>query len=297
MTSSQRKLLNTAQSKYEFRTCPTNGSRSPCPALNSLANHGFISRDGKNLAFMELVHAMVLVYNLTYPLAFLLAIVGFVTCGHISLSRPPRTTTPKMEPSGFLRRSLSVVLRPINTPFFFYPRLVLDLSSLSSRGKLKITHDAAFVHPDSIPSVTPDVILLEDLLQYASQRRHESFGDSEGGLSYIDIAKFHARRVKNAPRPLSSIHQQISLGECALTWEALRGYQCHSGSDAHDRRTYSLKGGLDGVIPVSRLRQWFGEERLPDGWWDDEGVRPHAPIGIIEARLLADLMGKIASEN
>lgn len=38
--------------------------RSPCPALNALANHGFLPRDGKNLTHEMLNHALMHVYHL-----------------------------------------------------------------------------------------------------------------------------------------------------------------------------------------------------------------------------------------
>jgi hypothetical protein len=38
-------------------------SRCACPALNAMANHGIIARDGKNLTFPELNHAIRTTYN------------------------------------------------------------------------------------------------------------------------------------------------------------------------------------------------------------------------------------------
>jgi hypothetical protein len=37
------------ESEYKYEPPGPNDSRSPCPALNALANHGYISRDGKNI--------------------------------------------------------------------------------------------------------------------------------------------------------------------------------------------------------------------------------------------------------
>lgn len=37
--------------------------RSPCPALNTLANHGFINRDGKNVDIEDLANALELVFR------------------------------------------------------------------------------------------------------------------------------------------------------------------------------------------------------------------------------------------
>jgi len=43
---------------------PKEGSvRSPCPAINTLANHGFINRDGKNINVLDLAAALEEVYN------------------------------------------------------------------------------------------------------------------------------------------------------------------------------------------------------------------------------------------
>ncbi|KAF9652162.1 Cloroperoxidase, partial [Thelephora ganbajun] len=55
--------------------------RSPCPALNALANHGHINRDGRDLTVHALVDAMRRVYNFTKPLAYLLALAGVFLCG------------------------------------------------------------------------------------------------------------------------------------------------------------------------------------------------------------------------
>ena len=47
------------------------------------------------------------------------------------------------------------------------------------------------------------------------------------------------------------------------------------------------------VIPLCVLEQWFGEERLPEGWWDVGGARPIKQVGLLEARRRAEDVGKI----
>ncbi|CAF4377053.1 unnamed protein product [Adineta steineri] len=37
------------ESEYQYQPPGPNDSRSPCPALNALANHGYLPRDGKNI--------------------------------------------------------------------------------------------------------------------------------------------------------------------------------------------------------------------------------------------------------
>jgi len=58
---------------------PKNGdSRSPCPGLNSLANHGIIKRDGKRILFSTIAHALQHTYNLSPTLAWQLTASVFV---------------------------------------------------------------------------------------------------------------------------------------------------------------------------------------------------------------------------
>ncbi|KAF9891470.1 hypothetical protein FE257_003936 [Aspergillus nanangensis] len=54
MASEQSPLL----SRGEYRRGGTNDLRAPCPVLNSLANHGLIARDGRNITKDELVAAL-----------------------------------------------------------------------------------------------------------------------------------------------------------------------------------------------------------------------------------------------
>jgi hypothetical protein len=37
------------ESRYEYQVPEPNDLRSPCPALNTLANHGYLPHDGKNI--------------------------------------------------------------------------------------------------------------------------------------------------------------------------------------------------------------------------------------------------------
>ncbi|GIJ91753.1 hypothetical protein Asppvi_010725 [Aspergillus pseudoviridinutans] len=48
---------------------PATDSRSPCPALNALANHGILPRSGKHISYKHLSHAIQHAYNLAPSLA------------------------------------------------------------------------------------------------------------------------------------------------------------------------------------------------------------------------------------
>ncbi|KIJ59757.1 hypothetical protein HYDPIDRAFT_118099 [Hydnomerulius pinastri MD-312] len=69
-------------------TCPVTGNthaycppqpgdlRSPCPALNTLANHGYLERNGKKVGVFDIVRALKEGYNLSTVLAYILAFGG-----------------------------------------------------------------------------------------------------------------------------------------------------------------------------------------------------------------------------
>ncbi|KZV87263.1 Cloroperoxidase [Exidia glandulosa HHB12029] len=50
--------------------------RSPCPALNALANHSYIPHNGKNITFIASVRALCEVYHLSWLLAIILTLAG-----------------------------------------------------------------------------------------------------------------------------------------------------------------------------------------------------------------------------
>ncbi|KAI9441393.1 Cloroperoxidase [Lactarius indigo] len=55
--------------------------RSPCPALNTLANHGYLPHDGKQLTAPILIHALQEGYGLSTPLAHFLVHGGIFLLG------------------------------------------------------------------------------------------------------------------------------------------------------------------------------------------------------------------------
>ncbi|KAK0201199.1 Chloroperoxidase, partial [Desarmillaria ectypa] len=206
--------------------------RAPCPALNTLANHGYISRDGQDIAFFDLIRAIVHVYNLSILLTLLLALPGYILYGTFYFTGWPWRWT-----------------------------WVLSLAALSDFGASKLAHRASLVHVNR-PSHCPDAELLGALLSA-----------SPSGLSIHDFAMARVKREATLEKPMNWWHEQVALGESGLSWLLF----C-DGSD--DKAT----------VPVGRLRQFFGQERLPDGWW--EHVRPQQPIGLFKARKIANEVQK-----
>ncbi|DAZ93896.1 TPA: hypothetical protein N0F65_004743 [Lagenidium giganteum] len=72
--------------------------RSPCPGLNTLANHGYLPRDGKNLTPAIIKHAIMQVYNLEDSLAERLA-----------SALPPTLTLADLGQHGFIEHDASLV--------------------------------------------------------------------------------------------------------------------------------------------------------------------------------------------
>lgn len=218
-----------------------------------------------------MLYAIRHVYNLSLPLAFFLTFFGFLTSGKLSYCFKATKGDSDFPIFCWI------------TALVTFPSWTLDLASLSVRGTSKIAHNASLVHPDDMPSTSPDPALLAELLRLAhSHKRNQGIE----GLSLSDLGRLHAQREASSLHPLNWLHKQVSLGECGLAWSVLRdrsyvpvscGFRSKKG-----RFQDQMRSELQSVIPLSRLRQWFGEERLPDDWWGV--VRPRSEIGLFEAR-------------
>src|SRR6266542_5932190 len=80
------------------------------------------SRKGVNLGFVDLIKAIHHVYNISYPLAFLLAFGGFVTSGKFAF-RGATPSTQAFHDVWYSRLLLSI----LSVLTYFW---ILDLSSL-----------------------------------------------------------------------------------------------------------------------------------------------------------------------
>lgn len=190
---------------------------------------------------MNLVTALMNVYNMSLPLALFLAIPAFIQAGKLGRS----------------------------TGSWGY---TLDLADLAKISRFSIAHYAAFVHPNH-PSHSPDPELLKDFVGYAQEKN---------GLNLNDLAAMRVQResILNrelGPGKMGTLHEQVALGESSLAWLIM-----------------GQREGEEDKIPVSRIRQWFGEERLPDGWW--QGGKPSKTIGLIQARSNAGKVQKKMKE-
>jgi len=73
---------------YEWQKPAEGDVRSPCPALNTLANHGYLPHDGKNISRHTMIGALQQGYHLSYALAWFITTGGYLLTGqfnHMSL--------------------------------------------------------------------------------------------------------------------------------------------------------------------------------------------------------------------
>ncbi|KAF9078720.1 hypothetical protein BDP27DRAFT_1310060, partial [Rhodocollybia butyracea] len=203
--------------------------------LNMLANHGYINRSGREIFLRSPCVCQMAVYNLSLPLTLFFNLHWAVTASSRSSLSSRRWSIPSMS-------------------YHSRPLITLLLRSWSQNCTPCIVGS-----PDH-PSYAPDMTMYGDY--YAMHTIIPPFSSSfeklapTGGLTLQDLASLRVSRESflATPSRLSNVHEQVALGECALTW-----------------LLFSKEPSVDSdsSIPTSYLAQWFGEERLPDGW-----VRP-----------------------
>ncbi|KAI4518822.1 Cloroperoxidase [Schizophyllum commune Loenen D] len=170
-------------------------SRSVCPALNTMANHGYLPRNGDDVSLLDLICALQECYGLTWPLAAFLAIGGYV------------------------------LLR-------WWPWRVFRLEEIGKHGAVE--HDASLVHEDArgrplAPTrIHPHLVtaLAEETVAAYEEDSHES-RDGVVWTSY-HAARARVRREKESP-PLDAVHAEIARGEIAImlcVWEYAFGEPC-----------------------------------------------------------------------
>jgi len=216
--------------------------RGPCPLVNSLANHGYIPRDGRNVHAGELVTALKKV-GLSHALSAVFADPIFLVA---EKSQPSRSRWQTIwywicNPwalffSGFgMRRPGQKDAKGIKC---------LDLDQLDQPGIVE--HDISMTRHDHTQgdNHTPQPDLIRDLL--------ESSSDGGKTITLEDLAALRRRRI----------HTQLKANT-GLTY----GSSQHNGACTELALILHVLG--DGQkIPCDYVRALFQEERLPleEGW-------------------------------
>lgn len=120
-----------------------------------------------------------------------------------------------------------------------------------------------------------------------------SFSSTDGYLTLHDLARLRVDREAALPstQKLNSLHEQIALGESALTWILFSTPPTCASSACSEKHPACISAPR---IPLLPLAQFFGAERLPDGWWTS--MRPKSSVGLLQARKCAAIVGKEMEE-
>ncbi|KAJ7581740.1 Chloroperoxidase [Mycena floridula] len=217
-----------ASASHDFCPPQTGDQRSVCPALNAMANHGYIPRDGKGITVFGLIRGLRECYNLSIPLAAVLSWGGF-----------------------FLLKRWS--FRSVDLTFFDKHRV----------GKLGVEHNASLVHRDTpegeeyapIGIVEPWVKQLLGDIQPEVATIPEDLATipSTVVLDEKDVARARVRREKLS-EPLDGLHAEIARGEMALVvgiW---------------GQNVTTTDGSAKFGAPLSVVLPWIAHERMPEGW-------------------------------
>lgn len=138
----------------------------------------------------------------------------------------------------------------------------IDLGDLARHNYIE--HDASLTHANAIPDglyapISVDKHLLQNLLDVSKDRDM---------LLFDDLVTVRAARDATLSRPLSVFHRWISRGVVALTVQ--------------------IFGDDEGNIPKQFIREWFGEQRLPNGWF-----KPQTAIGLCNTIQIANWIGQV----
>lgn len=215
-------------------------SRCSCPALNAMANHGIIPRDGRNLSFKELSGQIRSTYN--FSPTFCLFVPRYI--------------------ARILNRS--------------YGSGRFDLADIDVHNGIE--HDASLVRRDTFHQVhqgLPDGQLVAMLLKSATgpPRKKDTQSASQGHLPpnespYFNVAAHVAKATTDFDmnRTLTPADLSRRLGECRRVAKASNGQY---SQDTGHKMFGSSNGSTLLTIFGGRLHDihtFLTEERLPEGW-------------------------------
>lgn len=186
------KMCPALRKGHEWRRLPTD-SRSPCPALNTLANHGYLPRNGRNLSVFDLIVGLMKGYNLSLPLAAFLSIGGFF----------------------LLRKLHNLSLHEIGE----HGRVEHDASLVHNDTRPGEKYAPIEIQPRLVD------LLIQDATTGDEAGEGEEHGDKQTLVDATDVARARIRREKQSDQ-LDGVHAEIARGEMGIilgVWETKKG--------------------------------------------------------------------------
>jgi len=246
MSSERTTLIPSAPPRGTYAPSGPTDRRSPCPLINCLANHGYISRDGKNIHAKELKAAM-------NEIGLSAALGACFAQPIFNEHQDPKKAPLRKEP-GILARIWSIIRNPWLILAAFGMRRpgqndaagkkVLDLDQLALPGVVE--HDVSLTRRDYLQE-QGNIACQEDLVKalLASSSDNKT-------LTLEDLAALRKRRIQqqlddNPGLNYGAREHQIGCGEISLILDVF---------------------GNGKSVPCSYVRAIFEEERLPvrEGW-------------------------------
>jgi hypothetical protein len=228
----------------EYAVAPSGASRSPCPVVNALANHGYIERSGRKI-YMEDLNASMKYVGMSPLLGSVFALPTY-----FEYHNPAKANMRKSV--GTWQRIWSLIKNPYS--FFDYfgcwdpkntegGRKFLNLEDLASHGAIE--HDISLSRRDADQEEgnnTPQPDLIDQMLEHSHN----------GMLSTDDLGSFVKARIRrqlkdNPDLVYGPSEHQINCGQIALMMGCF---------------------GDGKTIPLSYVKAIFQDERLPirEGW-------------------------------
>jgi hypothetical protein len=140
----------------------------------------------------------------------------------------------------------------------------IDLEDLARHNYIE--HDASLTRANARPDgLYAPTAVDEKLLQNLLNASNRDF------LTFEDLVRVRALRDQTLKVPLSKFHGAISRGEVAFTVQTL--------------------GDDEGRISKQFIREWFGDERIPEGW-----SRPVTAMGFLSTTRIANRVAELVSK-
>ncbi|KAK4160492.1 Chloroperoxidase [Cladorrhinum sp. PSN259] len=229
----------------EYQREGKTASRSPCPVVNALANHGYIKRDGRKI-YMNELNASMRHVGMSPLLGSVFAIPTYFEYHNPALAY-------RKKPVSTWQRVWSLIKNPYSYFDFFgcwnrtksdKGRKYLDLVDLASHGAIE--HDVSLSRRDigqKQGNNDPQPDLIEDMLQYSSDGEYLTIEE----LGIFIQARIKRQLVDNPELVYGPAEHQVNCGQIALMMGCF---------------------GDGTKIPVKYVRALFEEERLPikEGW-------------------------------
>ena len=237
--------------------------RSPCPAVNALANHGYLPRDGRNITGNAFKAGMD-VYGLGDLLGSLLSYSVMYERRPDGSASPPSWTTLLTNPLQSLLGGFGMRAPGETDPKTGAP--VLQLDQLAQHGIVE--HDVSLSRRDIAQgdNTTPQPDLIADILSASSDGKV---------ITVSDFAKLrqkrYARQKEDNPKLEFGSKQLLpASAEIALLLKVF---------------------GKGDVVPVEYMKAWFQDQRLPidEGW----KRRRWWTVGVAEVFALAGKIKKL----